>query len=44
MQDLTYDMSGFTPTDEGWTKGDREIICYAVRIDEAKLTTTIKKS
>ena len=41
-QDL--DMSAFTPTSEGWGKGDRKIICYAVRVDDAKMTQSIKKA
>jgi hypothetical protein len=44
ITDPTYDMSGFTPTAEGWGKGDRKVICYAVRIDKGQLTTSIKKS
>jgi hypothetical protein len=42
--DTTYDMSAFTPTADGWSSGDRKVICYAVRLDATQLTTSIKKS
>ena len=38
-----YDLGWFWPTAEGWSKGDHKVICYAVRIDEAKFTESIKK-
>lgn len=41
--DPNYDMSAFTPTTEGWAKNDRKVICYAVRMDDAKMTGSIKK-
>ena len=31
--DETYDMGYLRPTTDGWKKGDREVKCYAVRID-----------
>lgn len=31
--DTTYDFSYMTPTAEGWTKGDRVIDCFVVRVD-----------
>jgi len=43
MTDQTYDMSAFTPTSDGWSKGDNKVICYAVRLDGTKLSATIKK-
>lgn len=43
VTDTTYDMSAFTPTAEGWTKGDRKVTCYAVRIDKGPMTQSIKK-
>jgi hypothetical protein len=42
--DTTYDIKPFLPTAEGWTKGDRKVICFAVRIDDAPMTTSVKKS
>ena len=42
--DTTYDMSAFTPTEEGWGKSDRKVICYVIRLDDAKMTTSIKKT
>jgi hypothetical protein len=41
-QDL--DFSAFTPTAEGWGKGDRKITCYAVKVDETKFNASIKKA
>ena len=41
-QDL--DFSAFTPTSEGWGKGDRKIICYAVKVDGSQFNGTIKKA
>lgn len=40
--DLT--MGYFSPTTEGWGKGDREVICYATRIDDAKTQGSLKKT
>jgi putative regulator of septum formation len=37
------DMGFFYPTSDGWSKGDKKITCYAYQVDEAKLTTSIKK-
>ena len=44
ITDPTYDMSAFTPTREGWDDGDRKVICYAVRLDDAPSSTSIKKT
>lgn len=44
ITDTTYDMSAYTPTVEGWTDDDdRKVICYAIRLDGAQLTSSIKK-
>lgn len=44
ITDTTYDMSAYTPTFEGWNDDDdRKVICYAVRLDGAQMTTSIKK-
>jgi hypothetical protein len=41
--DVVFDMGFFTPTAEGWGDGDREVTCYAARIDGASLASSIKK-
>ena len=41
-QDL--DFSAFTPTSDGWGKGDRKIICYAVKVDSTQFNASIKKA
>ena len=38
-----YDLGWFWPTAEGWQGGDHKIICYAIRVDEANFTQSIKK-
>jgi hypothetical protein len=40
--DTDMDMGWFYPTTEGWNDGDREITCYAIRIDGATTTQSIK--
>jgi hypothetical protein len=42
--DTTYDLGVFYPTEESWGSGDHEIACYVYRIDEEKLTTSVKKA
>lgn len=42
--DTLYDMAAFTPTSDGWAKNDRKVICYAVRLDDAKMTQSIRKT
>lgn len=42
--DTTYDMAAFKPTPDSWGTGDRKVICYALRIDEAKMNASIRKS
>lgn len=39
-QELT--IGYFYPTSEGWGEGDHEIVCYAVRLDAATMTTSVK--
>ena len=41
-QDL--DFSAFTPTADGWGKGDRKVICYAVKVDATQFNASIKKA
>ncbi|HEY7589715.1 MAG TPA: septum formation family protein [Candidatus Limnocylindrales bacterium] len=38
------DIGWFVPTDEAWADGSRKAICYAYRIDLAKLTQSVKKT
>ena len=40
--DSTYALGWFTPTRDSWAKGNRTIICYAIRSDEAPMTKSIK--
>jgi hypothetical protein len=32
----------FSPTEKGWAAGDREIVCMAYRIDDGKLTVSVR--
>lgn len=42
--DPTYDMSAYTPTTAGWSDdNDRKVICFAIRLDGAQMTSSIKK-
>jgi hypothetical protein len=36
------DFGIFYPTSDTWSSGDRTVTCYAYRIDEAKLTKSVK--
>jgi hypothetical protein len=38
----TYDVGWFQPTAEGWKDGDRGVICYAYRLDEAEFKGSLK--
>ena len=38
-----YDIGLFYPLEEGWTRGDHEITCYIVRVDEQPMTASLKK-
>ena len=40
--DTEYDFGYFYPTGGGWGDGDRELSCYAYRLDGAKLTRSVK--
>lgn len=42
--DSTYDLGWLTPTRDGWGRGDHKVICYAVRLDKAPMTQSIKKT
>jgi hypothetical protein len=38
----TLDIGWLTPTAEGWTKGDRELICYVRQADGSATSTSAK--
>jgi hypothetical protein len=40
----TLDFGAFYPRDEDWTNGDRGVTCYAYRVDEKPMTTSLKKA
>lgn len=42
--DTTYNMAALKPTVEGWGTGDRKVICYALRADNATMSQSIRKS
>jgi hypothetical protein len=33
----------YQPTQEGWSHGDRDVICYAAREDQGPMTGSVKK-
>jgi len=37
------DVQPFWPTEEGWGKGDKEVTCFAVRVDGGKITGSVKQ-
>jgi hypothetical protein len=38
------DLGYFSPTEDGWSKGDRGVICYATRLDNAPTRGSVKKT
>jgi hypothetical protein len=44
IAESVFDLGFIYPLDEDWNKGDREISCYAYRLDNAPMTTSIKKA
>jgi hypothetical protein len=40
--DAELTVGWFYPTTSSWSSGDREVTCYASRIDEGQLTSTVK--
>ena len=42
LADGVFDIGFIYPLDEDWKKGDREITCYAYRLDGTTMTTSIK--
>ncbi|HUG30959.1 MAG TPA: septum formation family protein [Candidatus Limnocylindria bacterium] len=43
VTDPTYDMDMYFPTLEGWNDDNREVICFAIRLDGAQMASSIKK-
>jgi hypothetical protein len=43
-QSGNLDFGAFYPTAEDWADGDRGVTCYAYRVDEAAMTTSVKKT
>ena len=39
---LDFDWGAFTPGEAGWTDGDREVTCYIVRVDGAKISGSMR--
>ena len=37
-----FDFSSYTPSQDGWNKGDREVACFLVRADGAPMTKSFK--
>jgi hypothetical protein len=42
--DAEITIGWFYPTTDGWKGGDRGVLCYAIRIDEAPTTQSMKKA
>ncbi|HET7703062.1 MAG TPA: septum formation family protein [Candidatus Limnocylindrales bacterium] len=38
------DFGAFYPRDEDWNDGDRGVTCYAYRVDDGPMTTSVKKA
>ena len=36
------DFQPFWPTEEGWGKGDKEVTCFAIRVDGGTMTGSVK--
>ena len=34
----------YSPTSDGWSKGDRGVICYATRLDGTQTKGSVKKT
>lgn len=39
-----FTLGWFYPIEQGWTSGDREVTCYATRLDETPFTGSLKKA
>ena len=42
QSDTELDIGSFIPTEEGWKDGDREMTCYAIRVDGAATSQSVK--
>ena len=42
--EATLDMGYFFPSSEGWSRGDHEVICYAIRVNGAPVSVSFKKA
>ena len=42
--DLTLSLGFYQPSPEGWSSGDRSVVCYAARVDGAPMTSSVKKA
>ena len=42
LDGATLDVGYFHPTSEGWGKGDRGVICYAINLDGSPMTGSLK--
>ncbi|HET9851427.1 MAG TPA: septum formation family protein [Candidatus Limnocylindrales bacterium] len=40
---VDYDIGLLYPLEEGWGRGDHEITCYIVRVDDGPMTSSLKK-
>ena len=43
-EETTLDYTAMSPTKQTWAKGDREIVCIAVRTDDEQLTASVRNS
>ena len=43
-EETTLDYTAMSPTKQTWAKGDREIVCIAVRTDDEQLTESVRNS
>ena len=43
-EETTLDYTAMSPTKQTWAKGDREIVCIAVRTDDEQLTASVRAS
>jgi hypothetical protein len=37
------DLGYFTPTSDGWSKGDRGVICYATKLESEPMQGSVRK-
>ena len=44
QSDTELDIGSFIPTEEGWREGDHEMTCYAIRVDGAATSQSVKSA